>query len=530
MKNNKKGSVLIVVVGVLALLAMMAGAFVSTMTMQRAIGNNVKTGVHAELAAQKGFAHALAEIVTHSNNGGETTTNLTQSWYTTFAKNSATAANNCSDVLAIYEGDKSDDADDWPNPDPYPDTTGDNFDEKTIWYEYSVDDIKFVNNKKVTKTIDCRYTVMTLDLMGRMYINEVNKTTAPHHDAPVARIVDINSGSTGTLATINSAKSLMDIKRIYNTAGAGTLFDDPDYINRVTPYGATAADSLGSGHNPDICAININTAPKMIRYGIVNQIVKMTEDTLSGYSNTGTDVGPNPNGTDFSYPFAPAAVSHTNYSSDIAKSVLEALTIDYTSPATINSVENTLYTYLDSDVTVNTDILKVYNDDWNDSHATLLQPNDDGKKAKAMEIAVNDVLNSLFNDSNCTHDTTTDGLYKIDFDGSTVGKFDWTETAVGVIANIDSIYHSMSVVKATNSNVWPNKSGGSAANTTAGTSTSWGRTPELYVGKSKYFYIIVRGEAKKSTSTKWKSSKNLEAAIQIVGTSYKILYKRWFTR
>ncbi|MHC4870654.1 MAG: hypothetical protein ACYTFY_02300, partial [Planctomycetota bacterium] len=198
------------------------------------------------------------------------------------------------------------------------------------------------------------------------------------------------------------------------------------------------------------------------------------------------------------------------------------------------------------------DILEVYNDDWEDTGSQYLPKETNagqgrGDKAKKMEIAVNDVLNSLFNISDSDNDDTgTPGLYKMDFDGDNYiqAGFSWTKTNFGatitnvtqLMAELDSTYHSNGAIATASGTAHPSKTVGQ----TNATNSAWGDTPELFVGKSSYYYIIVRSQIGKTSNdlptgtwSKTLSEKNMAAVVYIYNdgsTKYKLLYKRWFTR
>lgn len=379
--RQKKGSVLIVVIGVLAVLAMMAGAFVSTMTLQKSIGGNVKLDTHAEMAAESGLAHATALI--SAQYSLYTYTALDQNWFTTFAGTGA--ATECSDILSFNEGaNKTDDADDYPDPDPYPDRAGSIYDGYSKWFEY--------DNGDGTRS---RYTVMTIDLMGRVCTQGDNSFNT--------QFATIAQGGTSTTATENATKpvftngkSLLHSEFIYYDSAGNTLPDD-SFLNVITPFGEPASTFFGATHSTGMGPININTAPKRIRHGIVAQMLKHTATVLTIY---------------------------TDYQAKLQSSLESTFDKVATTPFTSDqAIENDL---LLTTLKPQAQIDKMYSTDTTEggSDAQGLA------KAAEMEKAVNDVLNSLFN-FNSTNAAT--GYYQIDFDGingavTTAGNAAWAQT------------------------------------------------------------------------------------------------------
>lgn len=62
MRRNERGSVLVVVVGVLSVLVLMATAFISVMQMSKTTGTNQAVAMHARMAARAGLAYAVSMV------------------------------------------------------------------------------------------------------------------------------------------------------------------------------------------------------------------------------------------------------------------------------------------------------------------------------------------------------------------------------------------------------------------------------------------------------------------------------------
>jgi|GEM_PF-2798326 len=594
-RKGERGSVLVVCVGVLAILALMAAAFISAMTMHKAVGANVKGRVHAELAAKSGLSHAVARLIDHHDNGTVTAldgASADSAWFQDFVA----LDRDVNDVPPVY------------NPNEVTTVLSDLYEINAQYQLYPHDDefrfhlSQWLPNENgqvadAQARLRTRYAVVTLDLTGLLYCNIPGAATGPERDLLAAASVHNRppfQPDEATYQDITFARDFYDacatdpaetFLDAMSKSQLTTLSDQQEYglmFTRATPFGDTAEDRRGAGHHPTFSALNLNTAPKALR----NALIVYTSDLLAGtgagaygidgvnalQAGDGTDIpatyiGPLGDAEAFTdlfgveYPLgdgtgSPATVEGSYYEADIAEALkltMERFGLGATMggagyPCTDLTVfEDDFFTESTSvQLEAYDQILAVYNQDqginpqpgewwynaaagtwWNPPVPTCTE------RAERMERAVNDVLNSLFNESASGHDDDgTDGLYHVDFDGSEFGTgtsagWDFVSPPPG---NTPTISHQPVPAEASESRT---------EGETNATGTAWGQLPEVYVGKSPWFYVAVRGECGRDDGAgAWQetlSTTYLEAVVHVYENpagsgnyDHEIMYRRWY--
>jgi Tfp pilus assembly protein PilX len=495
--NQEQGSVLVVVVGVLAVLAMMASAFLVTMKMQKEIGANNKYQIHAQMGALGGLQDAIGWIIDNSASGSTPGigTNFNEAWFTEFNVPSTSAATNVTEVLP-----------------PAYKISGTEYLNK----DYADASVKYNKGfwKDIINTgdgkIKYRYAIMTVDLSGRMPINLQTTTTTYKDVAPSFMCCRAYSTNSKTAIEDVYGKTLSPMHAIHplkvaNTSNDGnirTIFRN----TTVFPYSNTPATiQLGQ--------INLNTAPR----SILNALVVYSTENLSGtgFANTnfpnlnaiktiteiGNAYGYNDSGsTDSAFKdlldgnsLLYGSKTATTYDIDIAKALVatfldsaNGLPACRTPYAPINTASlSTMATTFKTNLNIVADIVNVYN---GYDCANQLQAEADSYACK-MEAAYNDVRVNIF------------GLTP------------------------EAIPELRAAIAAPFTPVSPSAQGGTAPSPFV--------YPKLSTAESNCFYIAVRAQSGKGTSNsnfKARAEKNLEAVLYKDGAEWKIIYKRWFDR
>ncbi|MCX7935981.1 MAG: hypothetical protein N3A66_12070, partial [Planctomycetota bacterium] len=81
-RQTERGAVLVVCLGILVVMALMATAFLSSVTLRRDAGQSLMASSQAEMAALAGKAHVLRTL--DDTNKAGTPTSLAQGWYLDF--------------------------------------------------------------------------------------------------------------------------------------------------------------------------------------------------------------------------------------------------------------------------------------------------------------------------------------------------------------------------------------------------------------------------------------------------------------
>jgi type II secretory pathway pseudopilin PulG len=249
---RERGSVLVVVVGVLAVLAMMATAFISVMQMQKATGVNVRRAMHAEMAAKTGLASALQQIMSTHRDISITYSSPLQGWSSLFRGTTTTYT--YSDLA--------------PSPltaDLYPHTSGTAFDADVLSLgPIETDDII---SEASSRSYKLHYSVMTIDLAGRLYANYDGAGLSDREEQFAALVSNelMETGGPGKDDTaaqnLYAAQVLSHLQSeyVYETDYSGGT--PSTYFNTMTsPWGDTTL-----GNDPNVAPLNFNSIPLRLR-------------------------------------------------------------------------------------------------------------------------------------------------------------------------------------------------------------------------------------------------------------------------
>jgi hypothetical protein len=500
--HRERGSVLVVVIAVLAILTLMATAFISALQLQKTVSGNINNRLHAEIACKSGLVNVLGEVVSHYSDSGVSYTALNQDWYESFARRDASQPESecCGDLLEFL------------GPlDPYPDVDDPRYNGWAQWKTIDVQD----------PTITVRYAALVLDLCGRLPTESTSSSDANLRDRFGAMALhgkwiqdgSIPAADITAAGTVFNQETLSFLNAQQQFGGA----PHADFVNAINPFNTQSEITKFGTASAGKGALNLNTAPRML----LNAIALYTTEKISGGNcgfssmnaiKTITDIGDGYGYNDtrgsvtskdagavtctgkdapfldfLNYYARHGSISATTYDIDIAKALIATFNqYSFSTPCAI-PIANVGEAFLKSPTLLNAvaDINTVYNNyDKVNGNSSL---SDDPYSVK-METAANDVCNSIFGFS--------DELF----------------TRSGTD--------------------YPTKQGGTVI-----------ETPQLYVGKSVYFYTVIRGEVIRTSSGKQLAERNLEAVIyvfvdnadldndgQTTDTFYKIIYQRWFTR
>ncbi|MFH0909918.1 MAG: hypothetical protein V1918_00165 [Planctomycetota bacterium] len=552
-RRGERGSVLVVCIGVLAILVIMATAFLSSMSLHRSMAGNMKRRVHAELAAKQGLAQALARIAEHYETDSYTA--LNQDWFTEFNASPAGSLPATVEMTVL--------------PDVYGlDNTHQLYpDDAVHFYRGRI----FGPNDTGDENLQFRYAIVTLDLSGLLYCNPDADPATWEENLFSALALARTSAGTGEYADLqtffNDNFAVAPQRSILQLAS-----HDPNQrfaLTRMIPFGSTARAMRGTGHSDVLNALNLNTMPRALRnacllytcdlfalqgssspdFGIPGMDA-LEDDDGANIDGGATLIGPLDDSAVFTDLFGQtwpdssyAPINGEYYQADILQALKLAMQ-EYcigggSYPCqSIQSFENY---FLTQSNTLNAyyDILNVYNqdlgttpssDEW--SFYTYTPPASPTwyhwggsvpdtaciARSARMETAVNDLLNSLFNDDTTAYtSSSTPGFYDIDLDASGT---DWGLGYLDSLPPSAISQHYNSTCEVDN------------GVTTAG-DREWGRLPELYVGKSNWFYIAVRGEC--AIAGNWgdiPATRGVEAVIYVYDdfgtTRTRVVYQRWF--
>lgn len=456
----------------------MATAFVTTMQLQKTVGTSVKHSVHAQMAARAGLLHAIGKI---SKVYGSTT-------YDYMSVKNDPSGQWCwdfhgTDVVGLLTHIYSND--------PYYHNPG-SYDGGAKWFTIDMGDYTDTDVTKDDK-YSLRYAVATIDLNGRFFVDATESVVWKKR---FASMISHGLGGADFTNTYAAMENLFAAQAVYSWDHARSLaagLPGTDPWTMVSPFGSTAAELLGSIHSTSSSPINLNTAPLLVKNAM---LIYLWSDLAAGGD---TDFGID------SYDSPPAAVT-----------LLSSMGTLYGANDTDNFTDLFGDTYGTADATD-------FRIDLANAMSKTLQTFDIGAADYPCET-VSDFV-AMFKQymevpadtwyAGCPIKTINEQLQQVEAYGSDTGNY--METALN-----DTLASFFG----------PNCTGvedyNGADGINGGTATT--NMGEFYIGKSNYFYIVVRGQALRNGRTVGEG--NLEAAVYIWDNagvpSYDILYQRWF--
>ncbi|MHC4883977.1 MAG: hypothetical protein ACYTGH_02725 [Planctomycetota bacterium] len=367
--SKERGSVLVVCIGVLAILSLMAVAFLTTMQLQKAVSKHAKSDAHAEIAAQSGLAEVLAVLVDTPDDFFS----VDQPWFEQF---------NERDQIEVFPSEYGISA---SNPIKHR--------ARSFWRAGWSD-----LNSTGDGSINTRYAAVIVDLTSMLSSNCPSGKSATWKKA----FATFSNGTESDYADTDSlgpALSVLHLAKLYGGA-TGTYLGTSSGSSKsaIAPWGATATELKGGINGPSdgLSPLNLNTAPDAVISNLIQYVQDL--DSLTTVKATDTSLNLMVKAAD-TYGYG-----DTTYDLDIINALQDSMTTYQDEPTVING----FLSKLDLLSTPN-DIRKVqtFYESYHGSSPDL---------STEMETAVNDALQVWFGYSDLASAATSRRV--IDFDGN----------------------------------------------------------------------------------------------------------------